>query len=246
MSRRKKRSQRSANSRKAQVDSSSIQQLPWRQMKLHHPPLEILTGQQLLAVDTAAMRILKHTGLRFQNDEALSILESNGAEVNFETGCKLWWFANTITADKVRGLLIKLYKYRRLVCLIVPGIMFLAGNSVVWAQSLTEMQQRYAAFVAGQTDDSLPFTLESRDKDGVISASVTTFLPEMSFSLFAQRLSSVAEWCEFIPLHLNVKACMYEMGEGVSKLGFYLGAKDYMTPDEAELLLLNFNARPGR
>ena len=108
--------------------------------------------------------------------------------------------------------------------------------------SHAQMEQRYVAFKAAQTKDSLPFTLLSFQKNKRLGASVTTYFPGLSFSLFSERLSIVSQWCEFIPLHLNIKACFYDMTESNNKLGFYLGVKSYITPERAELLLLDFEA----
>ena len=106
-----------------------------------------------------------------------------------------------------------------------------------------EMERNYAAYQIAITDSDLPFVLESLDEDGEIRASVQTFLPDISFELFSSRLSEISQWCEFIPLHLNIKACGYS-GEGDSlQLGFYIGAKGYMAPDEAQLLILKVDVQ---
>lgn len=86
MPRRKQHASRSAKNNANVGESSSIQQLPRRQMQIPFAPFEILSNEQLQAIDAAAMRILKRTGLRFQNDESLKILHANGADVNFDTG----------------------------------------------------------------------------------------------------------------------------------------------------------------
>ena len=104
------------------------------------------------------------------------------------------------------------------------------------------MQMRLDTFLAAQTEDSLPFTLISTEQDGVLSTSVATILEDIPFPLFAERLSRVEEWCEFVPLHLNIKACRHEVGDDVSKLGFYVGVKGYLAPDKADLLLLDFQS----
>ena len=121
-------------------------------------------------------------------------------------------------------------------------LMLLMGSQGVFAQSRAEMQNRLDAFLAAQTVDSIPFTLNSTEKDGLLGTSVATFLEDIPFSLFAERLLQVEEWCEFVPLHLNIKACLYEADSDVSKLGFYVGVKGYLAPDKADLLLLDFQS----
>ncbi|MCY3769214.1 MAG: trimethylamine methyltransferase family protein [Gammaproteobacteria bacterium] len=85
MRNRKKRGNRPSRTGPETKEASGIQQLPWQQVQNPCPPFETLAPEQVESIDAAAMKILENTGLRFQNDEALSILESHGAEVNFDT-----------------------------------------------------------------------------------------------------------------------------------------------------------------
>ena len=86
MASRKKRGRRSNQSESSASSTSGIEQLPWNQVQNPYPPFDILSPEQIAAVDRAAMRILRETGLRFQNEEALNILQSHGADVDFDTG----------------------------------------------------------------------------------------------------------------------------------------------------------------
>ena len=105
------------------------------------------------------------------------------------------------------------------------------------------MLERYAIFKQSRDSESLPFTLQSNREGKILSAMVASFIPSIPFFEFANRLSQASQWCEFIPLHLNVKACMYQNVHGIEKLGFYIGTKQYRTPDESQLLLLDFKAK---
>jgi len=119
---------------------------------------------------------------------------------------------------------------------------FFMVNPDALAATKAGMLERYAAFKQDHAPGSLPFTLQSTREGKTLSSTVTSFIPSIPFSEFADRLSRASEWCEFIPLHLNVKACMYRRVDGITKLGFYLGTKKYQTPDKSELLLLDFEA----
>ncbi len=107
-------------------------------------------------------------------------------------------------------------------------------------QMLVKMQNNYAEYLSRENRD-LPFTLQSQDKDGEIRASVRTFISNIEFSQFTDRLSNVSQWCEFIPLHLNIKACGYSTDNDQLRLDFFVGAKGYMTPDEAQILAFRVN-----
>lgn len=106
-----------------------------------------------------------------------------------------------------------------------------------------DMQSRYKDYLVAREAESLPFTLSSTEKKGIVSVGVTTFIPDIPFELFAERLSMVSEWCEFVPLHLNIKACKFDVKDGQTRLGFYVGVKGHLTPDEADLLVLDFDAK---
>ncbi len=61
------------------------------------------------------------------------------------------------------------------------------------------------------------------------------------FGRVSAALASADHWCEFIPLHLNVKACTYgESSAGGDSLTFYVGRKYYEKPSDAYALHYRF------
>ena len=108
--------------------------------------------------------------------------------------------------------------------------------------SKAEMDQRMNEYYQQTDATTLPFMLTSSSKGGVVSTSVRTFLPGISFSVFANQLQKVKEWCEFVTLHLNIKSCSFDTTPNAQKLGFYVGVKTYLTPDQASLLSMNFHS----
>ena len=134
-------------------------------------------------------------------------------------------------------------RFRSGFSLIVVLGLLCANVSVVYATvSKADMLKNYAMFSRQQKAEALPFTLISRDKRGIISASVSTFLPDIPYSLFVEQLAKVEEWCEFIPLHLNIKSCTFQQQDGSFRLNLYIGIKDYLTPDQASRLNMQFHA----
>ena len=119
-------------------------------------------------------------------------------------------------------------------------IMRLAASESAAVPTRSEMLENYDAYLAEVNTSSLPFTLESSESRGVMQASITTFMEDITYQEFAGRLSDVVQWCEFIPLHLNIKACAYESHPDGTVLQFYVGPKGYTAPDEAELLVFRF------
>ncbi len=107
------------------------------------------------------------------------------------------------------------------------------------------MRRNYIEFVAAEADESnpLPFLLESVNDASNSWASIRYFLDSVSLDTFIARLKQPREWCEFIPLHLNIKACSYQELGDRSILSFYVGIKGYVTPDNAHLLKLDFQSK---
>ncbi len=107
------------------------------------------------------------------------------------------------------------------------------------------MLQHFEAFRAERDAGTLPlpFALESVNNASYSHASIRYFLEDVDFAEFRSRLDQPAEWCEFIPLHLNIKACAYLEQQNRTKLRFYAGIKGYVTPNKAHLLELSFNTQ---
>jgi len=116
--------------------------------------------------------------------------------------------------------------------------------SNAWAENnLSSLQARAVEFHQQQLleESPLPFVLSSSFTSDLSKARVRTFIRDVRLDLFAERLSQPSEWCEFIPLHLNIKACGHIKSNDQQIVQFYAGVKDYVTPDNAHLLQLSFN-----
>lgn len=122
-------------------------------------------------------------------------------------------------------------------------VVLLVCSTTAYASSMTErMRKNYMEFAQTDLDENhpLPFMLESTNNSRDSSASIRYFLDSVSLEAFESRLRQPSEWCEFIPLHLNIKACSFQQRDEVYLLSFYVGIKGYLTPDNAHLLQLQF------
>ena len=142
----------------------------------------------------------------------------------------------------------------RTVC--VPNIVFwtsaflcglnwlLLSNAYGSDSDLQSLQSRATEFRNEQLsgENSLPFKLSSRFTSTLSQASVRTFIRGVDLDTFSEKLLQPQEWCEFIPLHLNIKACGYTQINQSRIVQFYAGVKGYITPDDAHLLQLTFDA----
>lgn len=92
------------------------------------------------------------------------------------------------------------------------------------------------------TGETLPGTrinLTSSDQDSVLSAEVNSIV-ETPFETLADALAQPENWCQFIPLHFNIKACTYQMIDGQAQLTFYSGRKTYQPPEDSYEMTYQF------
>lgn len=85
-----------------------------------------------------------------------------------------------------------------------------------------------------------PIHVQSETRDGALGADVYGLIAR-PFAQVSATLAAAKHWCDFIPLHLNVKACVYgENAGGRDWLTFYVGRKFYQTPGDAYALHYRF------
>ena len=131
---------------------------------------------------------------------------------------------------------------------VILGLMVLMAPAAFSSDndnSLASLQARAVEFRQQQVsgENPLPFVLSSSFSSTLSKARVRTFIRGVGLDTFSQKLLQPAEWCEFIPLHLNIKACGHVVRNQKNIVQFYAGVKGYVTPDDAHLLQLSFEAR---
>jgi len=84
----------------------------------------------------------------------------------------------------------------------------------------------------------LPLTLKSDFTKNRLSAEVYA-IKSYDFLRLSSELSKPAQWCQFITLHLNIKACVYRTSPGNS-LSFFAGRKFYQPAQDAFELQYQF------
>ncbi|HYL80667.1 MAG TPA: hypothetical protein VEU07_07640, partial [Candidatus Acidoferrum sp.] len=109
--------------------------------------------------------------------------------------------------------------------------------------SAARLQNRYRELRDGARRGpfGLPLSVESEDRDDRVSAEVYGII-DHPFEAVKAVLSSPASWCEFAPLHLNVKACTFQTQSPETLLTLYLGRKYYQTPEKASSQIYHFAA----
>ncbi len=78
----------------------------------------------------------------------------------------------------------------------------------------------------------VPLSVQSAEHSDRVTAEVYGII-EHPFEAVKAALSTPASWCEFAPLHLNVKACTFQMQSHETFLTLYVGRKYYQSPQGA-------------
>jgi hypothetical protein len=78
----------------------------------------------------------------------------------------------------------------------------------------------------------IPLSVHSEERSDQVTAEVYGII-EHPFEDVRAALSTPAAWCEFAPLHMNVKACTFQTQSRETGLTLYVGRKYYQSPQEA-------------
>lgn len=82
------------------------------------------------------------------------------------------------------------------------------------------------------THATLPFSIDSSDNADKLSADIYGSIRQ-PFDHVTAALTRPGNWCEFMPLNLNIKSCVAQQRNGQTALTFYAGRKYYESPEAA-------------
>lgn len=95
---------------------------------------------------------------------------------------------------------------------------------------------------------ALPEHLEIRSREGPAEVWAEVLgVPPVPFQEVAAALDAPSPWCDFVPLHFNIKACASGLASGEPFLVLYSGRKGFGTAEDAYRFDYGFAARtaPG-
>jgi hypothetical protein len=78
----------------------------------------------------------------------------------------------------------------------------------------------------------VPLSVHSEERSDQVTAEVYGII-EHPIEAVKAALSTPASWCEFAPLHMNVKACTFQTQSQETSLTLYVGRKYYQSPQGA-------------
>jgi hypothetical protein len=122
---------------------------------------------------------------------------------------------------------------------VPPAAWAAAGNA-------PRLQNQYQALreFARRGPFRVPLSVQSEVHDDQVSAEVSGII-EHPFEEVKAALSSPAFWCDFTPLHPNVKGCTFQRQARETLLTFYVGRRVYESPEDAAPQAYTFAVDPG-
>lgn len=113
--------------------------------------------------------------------------------------------------------------------------------AIASATSETELNEKYEEIEDSLFENAfdLPIHLESTASDHHMQGVVYGVIYH-PFETVRHSLAKIQNWCEIMPLHLNIKACTYSLNDHC-KVTFYSGRKFYEKADDVYQLKYDFS-----
>lgn len=102
--------------------------------------------------------------------------------------------------------------------------------------AMLALYQRVKSTLDNPTPEN-PFYLQARSDKHTESGEAAVYVP-LSLDEVSNALASASNWCNILPLHINVKACTYTQAE--DEMTLYMGRKFYQAPEDAYQLAYSF------
>ena len=130
--------------------------------------------------------------------------------------------------------------------LLLAGVPLTAWGGEGGSQRLQSQYQELRD-LARHGPFGVPLSVQSEVRDDQVTAEVHGII-EHPFEEVMAALSTPASWCEFAPLHANVKACTFQPQSHDTLLTLYVGRRYYQSPQNASSQPYQFavhTAQPG-
>jgi hypothetical protein len=133
------------------------------------------------------------------------------------------------------------------ISLILTRLMVLltciGSPAFVWSQGIgpQALLAQYQLVMKGSTKNEfgMPLDVVSNISKKRLSADVFGVI-EMPYASLAEALGNPDNWCDFMPLTLNIKACTTQNSDQQTLMTFYAGRKFYEPPEKTYQLEYNY------
>jgi hypothetical protein len=87
-----------------------------------------------------------------------------------------------------------------------------------------------------------PLTVETSTRDGLVLGNIYAIL-DHPYGKVTQALRNAHNWCDIVPLHMNMKACTTQPLHTGTHLTLYAGRKSYQPPGQARALSYTYRVQ---
>jgi len=91
-----------------------------------------------------------------------------------------------------------------------------------------------------ENDYGIPVYILSNGENNTMLGEIYGII-DHPFLTVHDSLATPKNWCDIVPLHLNIKACTYQHMDGICKLTFYTGRKFYEKADDVYQIGYDFS-----
>jgi len=131
-----------------------------------------------------------------------------------------------------------------LLCLVAVVVLFMAGSASAAGTSRSGEANLLATYHRNsasleKSSFGLPLFLESFERDDKVHVDVYGIF-NYPFGSVVDVLKVPANWCDIVPLHLNVKACTYRKLPDSWLLTFFIGRKGYQPPEDTRQVMFQY------
>ena len=128
--------------------------------------------------------------------------------------------------------------------LLLLALLGVAAPAAADRQQLLQAFRDVQAHAARRVFDE-PLFIRSRSADDDLGADIYAILPQ-PFSKVRAALAQADEWCRFLVLNQNVKACTWRPGGDGAMLSLFVGRKFYQPPRDAFQINGDFQVRAAQ
>jgi len=113
-------------------------------------------------------------------------------------------------------------------------------NPCAWAGETFDQTTEQIRSELQHVSADFPFIIHSKEIDDRLSADIYGSIA-WPFINVSEAIGMPANWCEFMPLNLNIKACVVQHKNGQPVIVLYAGRKYYEPPEDAYQLAYQFS-----
>ena len=131
-------------------------------------------------------------------------------------------------------------RYRAAPILVLTFVISAFADSHDGVGPLKELHEKVEHLLEQSTPEH-PFYLHAEERKHIETGDAAFYMPA-PFDELSLALADVASWCDILPLHLNVKGCVFDDAANNPELTLFLGHKGYQPTEDAHRIDYDFSS----